>query len=191
MERQRPVNPEKKPVYGIFLFLTDKSGKVLVLTNQQNKETTQKIAGQLTTPAETAHPCENLIEDCLQRTIREEVGLLGDDRPHRFRGIVAIESSAFRIILVGYEKEVDKNLVQFRPEDPHEVTNPQWLPLTYIHNQTIEIGKWQVPLFRTPIPEFVSNILKARNGQRFPVVQRIKDTIPPEVFEFLENNSGS
>lgn len=186
-KNQEETSSKDEKICGIFLFLTDEFDSFLAITNLETDSRTKKISGQLTAPAETMEPNESFRHDTIPRTIREEVGVIRDDTSRaRFRGIIIFTTESEQIILVSYEKQVRRDSVHFEPEDTQEVGDPLWIRLEDVRDQTIQIGPYQISLFRKPVPEFVDNVLKVRHGQKFPLVKRVKSNIPPEVFNFIK-----
>ena len=181
---------ERERIYALGLFVTNENGEVLILQNNQTKEETQKVKGQLTVPAETLEPQEReLLKEGLPRTIYEEVGYIYGPKP-QFRGTIRMLTPIMPIVIVAYEIKTTKDAVNINPQDKDELSSPRWLPLSAINARTFKIGNFDVPLFRTPIVELASNILKAKNGLRFPVTQTVNSNLDHKLFDYLKQNPG-
>jgi len=176
----RSVEANKERVFGIFLFVINEENEVLVFQNDHTKEKTQKIRGQLTLPAETIEPGES-IADSTSRTIVEEVGSIKDPKP-KFRGTIQLNTPLALIDLICLEMRVNSSEIIVNPQDKDELSLPQWVFLEDIDEREMIVGGMRVPLFRTPIPEFANNILKAGRGERFPLVQRVSSELPAQLF---------
>lgn len=177
-------------VYALCLFITDESGNVLIFQNNQTKESTQKIRGQFTTPAETIETGEKLIRDALPRTISEEVGSIYGATP-KFRGVVILDTPRTPIRVVSLEIPTLRESVHIDPKDTSEVSNPIWVPLEDITSDKIfRLSNFDIPLYRDPIPALAQNVLKARRGESFPTNQVIRSRIPNGLYDFLKDNPG-
>lgn len=186
-----PRNPEIiTPIYGVFLFIRDENGYTLMMTNRVTKKETQKVTGQLTTPAETVNGRDNLRVQTLYRAIKEEVGTISQINSIKSLGFVKMELNT-PIRLAAFEIKTIRSSVFFNPLDVEEVAHPQWIPLEEIGQQKISVGNYQVPLYRSPIPEFAQNIRSVEANKSFPLVQHVGPTIPIELYDQLKNNSGT
>jgi len=190
LERKLHSETEQKPnVHGVVLFVTDQYGNALLFQNNRTKESTQKIRGQLTTPAETIERGEDLRRDALPRAIAEEVGYIPDVNPIN-RGIVRIDTLTASIIAICLEIPTSRESIKIDPMDKDELSFPRWVPLADIDDRTMRIGSWDVPLYRTFLPELASNVLRGREHKSFSYYQRVKSVIPPQLFNYLEENPG-
>jgi hypothetical protein len=180
---------ERQKLIGVALFVVDEYGNALVFQNNQTKEETQKIRGQLTVPAETLEKGERLSKDLLPRTISEEVGKINDPKPI-YRGLIHMDLPNVSIGLVCLEVPTIRSAVEINPKDSQEVSHARWVPLADIDSRTMRIGKWDVPLFRSPLQEGAQNILIARSGNPYPQFRKVSAPLPAELFEFLKQNPG-
>jgi len=180
---------ENPRIMGVALFVIDEYGNTLVFQNNQTKEATQKVRGQLTVPAETLEAEERLSKDVLPRTIIEEVGYIHSAKPIQ-RGIIRMYTPGASIGVICLEIPTTRASVNINPKDFGEVSNPRWVPLADIDNRMMRIGSWDIPLFRSPLKEGAQNILKARAGERFPQIQTVNCVLPAELFKFLKQNPG-
>ena len=174
--------PGKKRVGGLFLFITDEEGNALFFENNQTKESTQKVRGQLTTPAETLEKGEKILTDCLPRTIREEVGRIQSCSQPLFRGTAHFNTPAYSISLYCYEIQTLQAAVEIAPEDSGELGSPRWIPVEHVDDRELVVDGFRVPLFRVPIPQFADNILKARKQEKFPLVHIVESNLPKGLF---------
>lgn len=174
--------PGKKRVGGLFLFITDEEGNALFFENKQTKESTQKVRGQLTTPAETLEKGEKILTDCLPRTIREEVGRINSSIQPLFRGTAYFDTPVYAISLYCFEIKTSRDAVEINPEDTEELGASQWVPIDKVDGRQLAVGDFRVPLFRLPIPQFAGNILKARRQAKFPVIHVVESNLPKGLF---------
>ncbi|HVT01677.1 MAG TPA: NUDIX hydrolase [Patescibacteria group bacterium] len=174
-------------IYGLYLFVTDEEDNVLVFKNNQTKESTQKVIGQLTTPAETIEPGEKLMRDSLPRAIAEEVGYIAGANP-KFRGTAIMHTPRADIHIVCMEIKTKRDSVYIDPKDSGELSAPRWVPLDEIDNRTFRIQNWDIPVYRSPIVELAENLKRAKRGEKFPIAQSVKPEMPSDLYSFLKDN---
>lgn len=172
-------------LFGVFLFVIDQDDNVLVFQNKITKESTQKVRGQITTPAESLE-VNSFVGD-IPRMIDQEVGKISTHSDAKFRGIVRINLER-PIMLTAFEIRVDRKDVTINPQDTDEIGPSQWIPLNEIDETKLQYEQWKVPVFRSPIPEFAQNLRAVRRGEKYPVIKQVGKTVPKELYEFLENN---
>ena len=172
---------ERPRLRGIFLFVKDPEENALFFENLETKVGTQKVAGQLSTPAETRDPGERLWP-FIRRTIREELGQIkGEYMPH-FRGAAILGTPEFLVSLYCFEIPTIQSAVVIDPEDKHEMGSSLWIPINEIDNREIIVGGFRVPQFRSPIPQFARNVQLARESSRRPTVQYVESDLPSALF---------
>lgn len=187
------VTPEARirTVVGVWLVPITPEGKIFVVRNKAAKFESQKVPGQLNCPAETYKPLEDLGSfkiGTIPRAIEEEIGGLDYD-PSEVKSLPFINLLGLgkKVVAAPYLIPVSQeNCYKFNPRDPNESDSPHWVyPKEISSQKTLQVGPFQVPLFRSPMEQIAKMILDPSTRSR---IWHCHPTIGREVFDFLQQN---
>lgn len=194
--RQTPET-HARPVVGVWLMIVTPDNRLFVVENLKPKFESQKIPGQWNAPVETYRPGADLGSfrlGTISRAIDEEIGSLAYD-PSKVRslGLIELKGIGYPVFAAPYLIPIssEKNLI-YQPNDPDRTnpengTNPRWVNLDEVTSaQTLQIGEFQVPLYRSPMIEIVENIKAIQNRQKIPFVRSVDRTISRELIDYFE-----
>lgn len=191
----KPSHLEEAPprsVVGIWVVPITPQDEIFVLENLKAKYESQKLPGQLNSPAETYRPNDKgqFLEKTVPRAISEEIGVL-EFQPEDVTplGLIQLPFPDRRVLAAPYLLDVpSKSALTFQPKDDQESTNPSWVKLYEVDQRKLKIGPYEVPLFRSPMQEIVQLIHDRRNGHGFQVIHSQQPLIPQEVFDQLQGH---
>lgn len=198
MEEAQPKSPEirQKTIVGVWLMFLTPENRLFVVTNQKSKYLSQKVPGQINSPAESYEAdldFKKFKQGTISRAIREEVGHVNYN-PSEIKplGLISFRGLERKVVAAPYLIPVENtNCITYKPKDVEEGMNPQWVNLNEINkDKFLRIGPYRVPLYRSPMVEIAEMI---RNYQRNRTIQvrHIGETIPQAVYQYLESDSGS
>ena len=190
-----PRPEAERVVVGIWLIAITSYRKVFVVENQFAKFESQKVPGQLNCPAETYKPTDGgNFRNTLDRAIEEEIGIINCN-PSNIKplGFVKLAGLGKGVIAAPYLIPVTSEAdVQYNPKDQGESSNPRWVNLSEIESQkTLTIGRFNVPLYRTPMVEIAELVSSFRRGKKLKVLTAKAPVIGKDVYDFLEQNTGT
>lgn len=169
-------------------------GKLFVVENNPAKYISQKVPGQLNSPAETFEKTDITFAETIRRAIRQEVGTL-DYNPNLVKplGIIKLNIPESKVAAIPYLVPIDDvSYLKFQPKDQEEASNYFWIELDEIlKNPKANFGPYEVPLFRTPMLEITQLLLNRLNGG---LLQMQRSTVAPlsqDIYDYLKNNPGA
>jgi len=195
-EAPTETTPERpRTVVGIWLVPITPDDRIFLVENRIAKHESQKVPGQLNCPAETYRKADDIgsFTQTIKRAVREEIGQL-DYNPFKVRamGLIKLPDIGKPVVAAPYLIPVaSEGCVTFEPKDVEESINPQWLSIDEIDHRTINIGQYEVPLFRTPMQEIVQMVRYQQNGRSQHFVHSNAPIIGREVYDYLQSNSSS
>lgn len=177
----------QKTVVGVWLMLIIPDNRLFVFENLVPKFESQKVPGQLNSPAETYKPIDlgNFREGTIIRAIEEEVGEVDYD-PTKVKplGLIRLNIPDKKVVAAPYLIPIDDpSALKYEPKDPNESQNPQWIPLNQVDSQTINFAGSRIPLFRTPMTEIAQLIRDYQKGGSFKVIRSKANLIKKDVYE--------
>lgn len=193
----QPITPEvrQKTTVGIWLMFLTPDNKLFVVTNQKAKYQSQKVPGQINSPAESydANHDNGRFLQTITRAIKEEVGEV-DYNPSAIRpiGLISFHGLEGNVVAAPYLIPVkDTTAINYNPADIDEGLNPRWINLDEVRsNPSLTIGQYVVPLYRSPMTEIAQMIETYQNTGQLQI-RHVNESIPKQVYESLEDNSGS
>lgn len=146
--------------------------KLFVVRNLVSKYTSQKLPGQINSPAETFEKLKDegkVLPNGIKRTIEEEVGQLEfDPKTVQSLGIIRFKGLDKSVVALPYLIKIDrKECLKYQPKDDgeKESDNPQWIDLDNIDPyKTIKVKGRAVPLYRTPMQEIIAMVKNHLSG---------------------------
>lgn len=203
-QRNRRFYRENPPLIGLWLLITDDDGNIFVIENGESKYASQKVVGQLNSPAESVEPEDDrkYKEKTLPRAIEQEVGSINglNLESVRLRGLIELTGIDYPspIFALGVEIKTSQENVHYNPKnadnkDTGVIPKATWVPLTEVDHRTFAIEGKEVPVYRTPMRELVQNVIRARTegDGKYLVFQRVSTSISKQLVETLKRNSGS
>lgn len=192
----QPITPEvrQKTTVGVWLMFLTPDSKIFVVTNQKAKYQSQKVPGQINSPAESydANHDNGSFLQTITRAIEEEVGEADFD-PSAIRpiGLISFHGLESNVVAAPYLIPVkDTTAVHYNPADLGEGLNPRWINLDEVRNsQSLTIGQYIVPLYRSPMAEIAQMIGTYRNTGQLQI-RHVNESIPKQVYESLKANSS-
>lgn len=172
-EFQPTTHPDKPaPVIGIWLMIVTADNKLFAVRNLVPKYTSQKLPGQINSPAETFEKPKDegkVLPNGVKRTIREEVGQLEfDPKALQSLGTIRFKGLDKSVVALPYLIKIEhEECLKYQPEHDgeQESDNPQWIDLSDFNPQALlEVNGQMVPLFRTPMAEIIKMIKSNLNG---------------------------
>ncbi len=175
-ETRPAISPDKQPipVIGIWLMIVTADNKLFAVRNLVPKYTSQKLPGQINSPAETFEMLKDegkIQPNGIARAIKEEVGQLEyDPQTIQSLGIIRFIGLDKSVVALPYLIRVDsEQSLKYRPKDEKgkkkESDSPQWIDLdTFNPNASLEINGRIAPLYRTPMVEIITMVKNHLNG---------------------------
>ena len=186
-----PETQRRKTIIGIWLIPITSNNKIFVVENLIAKPQSQKVPGQLNCPAETYNPSvDSTFIDTLKRASEEEIGFL-DYQPKMLKalGLIRMPNTDEPVVAVPYLIPVEsESSIIFMPKDYLESRHPRWVRLEEIDDRKLNIGRFEVPMFRSPMQEIVQLIRDRQAGRGFQVIHSREALIPQEVFDYLQSH---
>lgn len=192
MQDRLVKSPEtrQKTVVGIWLMFMTPDNKIFVVTNNEPKYLSQKIPGQINSPAESYDATKdqgNFKNGTIARAIKEEVGdveyIPSDVKP---LGLISFNGLDNKVVAAPYLIPVKSEAaISYNPQDPNEGSNPRWVNLDEIQKgDTLKVGQYSAPLYRSPMVEIAEMI---RNYQESGMLQirHVEVSVPKEVYKNL------
>ena len=178
------------------------NNRLFVVQNLKPKFESQKVPGQWNAPVETYKPeidSGSFKQGTISRAIDEEIGSLNYD-PSKVKSLclIQIKDIGYPVFAAPFLIPVDsKQDLTYKPNDPdasnpENGTTPQWVNLDEVTAaQTLQLGEFQVPLYRSPMIEIVENIKAIQNRQKIPFVRSVNRTISRELIDYFERKPSS
>lgn len=173
-ETRPAIAPDKQPipVIGIWLMIVTADNKLFAVRNLVPKYTSQKLPGQINSPAETFEKLKDegkVKPNGIKRTIKEEVGQLEYDlKAVQSLGIIRFKGLDKFVVALPYLIQIqDEKCLKYKPEDDSEKESdsPQWIDLNNFNPQALlEIKGHTAPLYRTPMLEIIEMVKNHLNG---------------------------
>lgn len=186
----------QKTTVGVWLMFLTPDNKLFVVTNQKAKYGSQKVPGQINSPAESYEAGQDLgsfKHGTILRAINEEVGeAIYNPDQIKSLGLISFNGLESRVVAAPYLIPVENTgCITYKPKDTDEGINPQWIDLSQINgDDSLQVGPYEVPLYRSPMVEIAEMI---RNYQQNKSIQirHTEESIPKAVYEYLESDLSS
>lgn len=191
---KHPESNNQRLVVGIWLMIMTHQGKLFVVENNAARYISQKVPGQLNSPAETFEKTDITFAGTIRKAIREEVGTL-DYNPNLVKplGITKLNIPGSKVAAIPYLVPIDDvSCLKFQPKDREEASNYFWIePDEILKNPKAKFGPYEVPLFRTPMLEIIQLLLDRLNGDLLQIKLSTVSPLGQDIYGYLKNNPGT
>lgn len=173
--------------------------ELFVVRNLIPKYTSQKLPGQINSPAETFEALKDehkVLPNGITRTIEEEVGKLQfDPKSVKPLGTIRFKSLDKQVIALPYLIEIEsRDSLTYAPKDGTEMESdhPHWIDINNFNtDEKIEINGRLIPLYRTPMAEAVDMVKHNLVGANYPRNVVIEATLDKDFYSDLETKRGT
>lgn len=200
-ESQPTTHPDKlAPVIGIWLMIVTADNKLFAVRNLVPKYTSQKMPGQINSPAETFEKIRDqgkVLPNGVSRTIEEEVGQLEfNPKAIHSLGTIRFKGLDRSVVALPYLIEIEhEESLKYQPKNDGELESdcPQWINLKDFNpHKSMEVSGNIVPLYRTPMAEIITMVKSHLSGntnyQRSVEIEAQLDT---SLYRRLETKTSS
>lgn len=198
MSEIQPSFPEirQKTIVGVWLMFLTPENRLFVVTNQKSKYLSQKVPGQINSPAESYEAdldFKKFKHGTISRAIREEVGHVNYN-PSEIKplGLISFRGLERKVVAAPYLIPIaSTDCITYKPKDAEEGINPQWVDLKEINgDKLLQMGPYHVPLYRSPMVE-IAEMIKNYQHNRTIQIRHVGETIPQGIYQYLESDSSA
>lgn len=174
--------------------------KLFAVRNLVPKYTSQKLPGQINSPAETFEKIKDegkVLPNGVNRAIGEEVGQLEfDPKTVLSLGIIRFKGLDKPVVALPYLIEIDsEKCLKYQPKNnsEKESDSPQWIDLNNFNpHASLEVNGQMVPLYRIPMLEIIAMAKSHLSGNKnYPRNVEVEAQLDRCFYQRLETENRS